>query len=118
MTKSTILVKICLFFIVLHGIQISIALGSSTMRTYYNSQRLESIFSTWDNTDRTERIQLFTHYYSEQTELEAFQSPHAVDFVDQHILRQEDDGIERRMIDEALDIADQRDKERKIWSGV
>ena len=113
MTKSSILVKICLFFVSLHGLQISVAIGRSNMKTHYYNQRLESILNSWDMADKAERIHLLTDYYSAQTELEAFQSPHARDFVYQYILHQEDDGIDRWIVDEAFDIANQRNKERK-----
>ncbi|KAK0113428.1 hypothetical protein ONS95_013686 [Cadophora gregata] len=113
MTKFSILVKICVFFFALHGIQISIALGRSTLRTYYNNQHLESILRAWEITDKAERIQLFTNYYAEQTELKAFQTPHAIDFVFQHMHSPGDDFVEQWMFDEALNIADQEDKERK-----
>ncbi|KAG4416193.1 hypothetical protein IFR04_010650 [Cadophora malorum] len=95
MAKASILTKICLFFVALHGLQISVAIGRSTMRTHYNNQHLEEILNSWDFTDSTEGVRVLTDYYSAQTKLEAFQSLHARHFIYQYILHQEDNGIDR-----------------------
>lgn len=65
------------------------------MRTHYNNQHLEEILNSWDVTDSTEGVRVFTDYYSAQTKLEAFQSLHARHFIYQYILHQEDNGIDR-----------------------